>query len=98
MVSSLHWLDYMLCSGNKPIVTASGSNLNQFDISSNKIIVTEGEKLFEKNIRTIFTKFPRQKLLFSNNAYNQFHNILRLFDVLPNFLSPTSGTMCDYYL
>ena len=98
MVSSLHWLDYMLCSGNKPIVTASGSNLNQFDISSNKIIVSEGEKLFEKNIRTIFTKFPRQKLPFSNNAYNQFHNILRLFDVLPSFPSTTSGTMCDYYL
>ena len=23
-----------------------------------------------------------------NGDYNQFHNILRLFDVLPNFLSP----------
>ena len=30
--------------------------------------------------------------------YNQFHNILRLFDVLPNFLLATSETMCDYYL
>ena len=31
-------------------------------------------------------------------AYNQFHNILRLFDVLPNFRFTTSEMMCDYYL
>ena len=30
--------------------------------------------------------------------YNQFHNILRLFDVLPNFLFTTSETMGHYYL
>ena len=30
--------------------------------------------------------------------YNQFHNILRLFDVLPNFPFTTSQTMGDYYL
>ena len=29
---------------------------------------------------------------------NHFHNILRLFDVLPNFLFTTSETMRDYYL
>ena len=31
-------------------------------------------------------------------SYNQFHNILRLFDVLPNFSFTTSETMGDYYL
>ena len=31
-------------------------------------------------------------------TYNQFHNILRLFDVLPNFPLTTSETMGDYYL
>ena len=31
-------------------------------------------------------------------VYNQLHNILRLFDVLPNFLFTTSETMRDYYL
>ena len=31
-------------------------------------------------------------------TYNQFHNILRLFDVLPNFSFTTSATMGDYYL
>ena len=31
-------------------------------------------------------------------AYNHFHNILRLLDVLPNFLFTTSETMRDYYL
>ena len=29
---------------------------------------------------------------------NHFHNILRLFGVLPNFPSTTSETMHDYYL
>ena len=31
-------------------------------------------------------------------TYNQLHNILGLFDVLPNFLFTTSETMRDYYL
>ena len=31
-------------------------------------------------------------------AYNHFHNILRLFDVLQNFYLTTSETMRDYYL
>ena len=29
---------------------------------------------------------------------NQFDNIFRFFDVLPNFVLTTSGTMYDYYL
>ena len=29
---------------------------------------------------------------------NHFHNVLRLFDVLPNFPIITSETMHDYYL
>ena len=31
-------------------------------------------------------------------TYNYFHNILRLFDVLPNFAFTTSETMRNYYL
>ena len=31
-------------------------------------------------------------------VYNHFHNISRLFDVLPNFPFTTSEMMCDYYL
>ena len=31
-------------------------------------------------------------------TYNQFHNILRLLDVLPNIPFTTSETMGDYYL
>ena len=30
--------------------------------------------------------------------YIHFHDILRLFDALPNFPFPTSETMRDYYL
>ena len=37
-------------------------------------------------------------ITFLNTFYNHFHNILRLFDVLPTFLSTTSETMRDYYL
>ena len=29
---------------------------------------------------------------------NDFHNVLRLFDVLPNFLFTTRETMGDYHL
>ena len=32
------------------------------------------------------------------DTYNNFHNILRLFDVLPNFPFTTSETMGEYYL
>ena len=35
-------------------------------------------------------------ILYQN--YNQPHNSLRLFDVLPNFPFTTSETMCGYYL
>ena len=31
-------------------------------------------------------------------TYNRFHNILRLFDVLPNLSFTTSEAICDYYL
>ena len=31
-------------------------------------------------------------------TYNDFHNILSLFDILPNFTFPTSERMLDYYI
>ena len=34
--------------------------------------------------------------VISGTTYNQFHNILRIFDVLPNFPFTTSETMGDY--
>ena len=36
--------------------------------------------------------------MFQLQTYNQFHNILRLFDILPIFSFTTSETMGDYYL
>ena len=33
-----------------------------------------------------------------NFADNHFHNILRLFDVLTNFIFTTTETIRDYYL
>ena len=37
-------------------------------------------------------------LIYYAATCNQFHNIVRLFDVLPNFPFSTSETMGDYYL
>ena len=39
------------------------------------------------------TKSKKKKL-----SHDQFHNILRLFNVLQNFLLSTSETVADYYL
>ena len=36
--------------------------------------------------------------LIKTSSYNHFHNILRIFDVLPNVPSTTSKTMGDFYL
>ena len=38
------------------------------------------------------------KMISVSLSHNHFHNILRLFDVLPNFPFTTSEAMCDYYL
>ena len=40
----------------------------------------------------------KKKKAKENFADNQFHNISRLFNVLPNSPFTTNGTMCDYYL
>ena len=37
-------------------------------------------------------------MLLNKQNYNQLHNILRLFGVLPNFSFATSEMMRDYYL
>ena len=42
-----------------------------------------------------FAMISKKKKKYS---YNQFHNILRLFDVLPNFSFTTSETIDDYYM
>ena len=40
-----------------------------------------------------------QLLIFiALEIYNHFHNILRFFDVLPNFSFTASETIDDYYL
>ena len=43
-------------------------------------------------IACFLLKYPQTPI------YNQFHNILRLLDILPNFPFTTSETMCDHYL
>ena len=53
-----------------------------------------------------FSRFSFQNIIFFLDSvfeniiffHNQAHNILRLFDVLPNFPFTTSETMGDFYL
>ena len=54
-------------------------------------LVTVQYKLLLK-FCTDYSKINKQEI------YNHFHNILRLFDVLPNFPFTTSEAMGDYYL
>ena len=37
-------------------------------------------------------------MIRTKSIYSQFHNILRLFNVLPNFRLTTNEAMGDYYL
>ena len=46
----------------------------------------------------IYLKQSNCQLKLKFHTYNQFKNILRLFDVLPNFPFTTSETIDDYYL
>ena len=48
-------------------------------------------QIFNRALNTILSSHCHKN-------YNQFHNTLRLFDVLPNFTFTTSETMCNYYL
>ena len=48
---------------------------------------------YQKELFTL-DMFPKNK----KTNYNHFHNILKLFDVLPNFPFTTSETMGDYCL
>ena len=54
---------------------------------------------FTMFILTILTySLSRSLEIIFFTTHNPFHNILRLFDVLPNFPFTTSETMGDYYL
>ena len=48
---------------------------------------------YRLNLSLISTKIDSFNL-----TYNHFHNILRLFDVLPNFRFTANETMGDYYI
>ena len=43
-------------------------------------------------------KSHKMQLAINGETYIHFHNILILFDVLPNLLFTTGETMRDYYL
>ena len=71
-------------------------------IKINSTIELANENGKAKTSRSTWNVFAHQNSIFLCLSlvitYNQFHNILRLFDVLPNFSLTTSETMGDYYL
>ena len=54
------------------------------------------EKVIKKKGDKLYVKWKGYDNSF--NSCNHFHNILRLFDVLPDFSFTTSEMMGDYYL
>ena len=62
--------------------------IDQQEFRIEKVIKKKGDKLYVK-----WKGYDN-----SFNSCNHFHNILRLFDVLPDFSFTTSEMMCDYYL
>ena len=58
---------------------------------------TKDDKKLSEQLRTRFQKTIKwNKYRSEMTNHNQFHNILRLFDVLPNFPFTTSETMCVF--
>ena len=57
-------------------------------------LVTQFQDVFET---FSFLGRTAKTIIYRRFVYNQFHNILGLFDVLPNFLCTASETICDYY-
>ena len=73
----------------------SGSMVRQ----KNKFLYYQGikadeKKSYKENSWDYSQLLPEFILL----TYNDFHNILSLFDILPNFTFPTSERMLDYYI
>ena len=73
-------------------------------LSSNdesKKIELNGEVINNSQVQKLLGVHIDYKLKFGTHTlklYNQLHNILRLFYVLPNSLFTISETMLDYYL
>ena len=63
-----------------------------------KKIITPVQDVINTNIG--FSAINKRMITLRLNLYdyNHFPNILRFFDVLPNFLFITGETMCNYYL
>ena len=71
-----------------------------FCICLNYIKNVYSKKILFQNVWSILYYYDMNSLFLVENkkGCNQHHNILRLFDVLPNFSFTTSETIGDYYL
>ena len=90
----------MISRASKTPFPAFWTRCSWIKINSTIELVNENGKV--KTSRSTWNVFAHQNSFFLCLSlvitYNQFHNILRLFDVLPNFSFTTSATMGDYYL
>ena len=71
------------------------------DASSNQPSIFKTKNWVEINDESRGTYNFNSQIKFENyyvKIYNHFHNIVRLFDVVPIFPFSTSETMVDYYL
>ena len=76
-------------------------HVNHLSIKRNRAnaLLFQMEKYISlKILRSIYFAIFDSYLSYCCLVFNHFQNILRLFDVLPNFLFPTSETMRDCYL
>ena len=91
------------------ILCSAAENCGQIVVCDNAYVPpwsygkSYGEKLKKRREEVKIAYFLYRNVVFKlrNNqdlSRNQLHNILRLFDVLPNFPFTTSEKMRDYYL
>ena len=86
--------DYQLKSKSRPYLKDIINDLNKSDTwkIQLKIAINFLSHRETDEVRVMLAKIDNIETI------NQSHNILRLFDVLPNFPLTTSETMCDYCL
>ena len=76
--------------------TRPNVNSKHFGISSLRHMAAKIKMALK--LSKIILENGSQLTAIASYVYNHFDNILRFFDVLPNFYFTTSETMCDYYL
>ena len=102
----LHHFKPFRCVKRVPILSFTGPYFPAFGLNTEQKSSEYGQFLHRVNLIWKFQLYqcwikPKLQVLLRWKrwwTYNQFHNNLRLFDVLPNFPFTASETKDDYYL